>query len=101
MPWTAADAKSHKKGLNPTQSKAWAEIANNVLKEKGDEATAIKVANAKAPAAKRATNYKKDLAADRKVPELKKVPKVSASGIKNPKALPKGKVIVGKPKKGT
>lgn len=59
MPWTAADAKKHKKGLNSTQAKAWAEIANNALKEYGDEGRAIRTANAKATRAKKATNYGK------------------------------------------
>ena len=32
MPWKPEDAMKHKKGLDMTQSKKWAKIANNVLK---------------------------------------------------------------------
>jgi uncharacterized protein YdaT len=47
MPWTPDDAKDHSKSehLNPHQ---WATIANSVLKETGDDAKAIRIANAKA-----------------------------------------------------
>lgn len=51
MPWTAADAKKHKKGLSPKQAKVWAAVANNALKrcekkgEKDCEARAIKQAD--------------------------------------------------------
>lgn len=99
MPWKAADASQHKKGLNPTQQKAWAEIANSALKEYGDEASAIKVANAKAPRARRATHYKEEQAKAAKSKMLAQVPKVSASGKRNPKALPTGKVVVGRGEK--
>lgn len=47
MPWTAADAKKHKKGLSKTEAEKWAEIANSVLKRDKDEAKAIRVANAR------------------------------------------------------
>lgn len=58
MPWTAGDAKKHIKGLSTTKAKAWAEIANAVLKKTGDEGQAVRVANAKAKGAKKATHYK-------------------------------------------
>lgn len=53
MPWTAADADKHKKGLTPAQKKKWASIANGVLKSckakggKNCEGKAIRVANSK------------------------------------------------------
>jgi len=52
MPWTAGDAERHIAGLTPTQSEAWAKIANSTLAEcqkKGEddcEGKAIRVANA-------------------------------------------------------
>ena len=45
MPWTAADASrftKHAKG----KEKQWAQTANAVLKRTGDDAVAIKAANA-------------------------------------------------------
>ena len=51
MPWTAKDAKSHKKGLTDAQAKKWAKIANSALascqaKNGTDcEARAIRIAN--------------------------------------------------------
>ncbi len=45
MPWTAADAKKHKKGLSASQSKKWAAVANGTLKSTGNDATAIRTAN--------------------------------------------------------
>lgn len=55
MPWSAEDAKKHKKGLTKKQAQQWAKIANSVLsqclknggKQKSCEAKAIKVANSK------------------------------------------------------
>lgn len=55
MPWSAKDAKKHKKGLNEEQAKKWAKVANEVLREcksKGGsqsecEAKAIRIANSK------------------------------------------------------
>src|SRR5258707_8639410 len=47
MPWTSSDAKGHtKKADTPEKQKKWAKIANAVLDKTGDEATAIKEANA-------------------------------------------------------
>jgi hypothetical protein len=47
MPWTAADAKKHNKNANTAaKQKKWAATANSVLKETGDDAKAIRVANA-------------------------------------------------------
>ena len=51
MPWTAEDAKKHKKGLTESQSKKWARIANGVLKTcqadngKDCEGKALRIAN--------------------------------------------------------
>lgn len=47
MPWSPSDAKSHtKKAHNPRLARMWADIANAVLKKTGDDAQAIKQANA-------------------------------------------------------
>ena len=48
MPWQPSDALKHtKKANNPASQKKWAEVANNCLKEYGDEGLAIRVANSK------------------------------------------------------
>lgn len=53
MPWTAADADRHKKGLTEKQKKRWAAVANAVLrkckKDSGDdcEGKAIRIASAR------------------------------------------------------
>lgn len=53
MPWKAEDAARHKKGLSDKQARAWARIANSVLKgcrEKGGsdcEGRAVRIANSK------------------------------------------------------
>jgi len=100
VPFTAADAAKHKKGLTPTQAKAWAEIANSATKEYGDERSAIRVANSKATKATTARNYGKEQRKADKSKELAKVPKKTASGKVNPKAVPKGRVVVGKSRVG-
>jgi hypothetical protein len=47
MPWTAEDAERHtKKADNDKRQRMWAEIANSVLAETGDEGRAIREANA-------------------------------------------------------
>jgi uncharacterized protein YdaT len=47
MPWTPEDAPSHTKKANtPKAQRLWAEIANKVLAETGDEGRAIREANA-------------------------------------------------------
>ena len=47
MPWTAEDAERHnKKADSPKRQRMWAEIANSVLTETGDEGRAIREANA-------------------------------------------------------
>jgi hypothetical protein len=46
MPWTSADAEGHHKGLSPHQAEVWARVANDILERTGDEARAIKGANA-------------------------------------------------------
>ena len=49
MPWTAKTFKSrHNKSLSLAQAKQAAETANAILKETGDEAKAIRIANAQA-----------------------------------------------------
>ena len=47
MPWTAADATRHTKSARTAaQKRKWARVANAVLKKTGNEALAIKIANA-------------------------------------------------------
>lgn len=52
MPWTAADADRHIKGLTPAQASAWASIANKTLADCGAgpecEGKAVRIANAAA-----------------------------------------------------
>ena len=46
MPWTAEDAERHtERADDPKRQRMWAEIANTVLAETGDEARAIREAN--------------------------------------------------------
>jgi uncharacterized protein YdaT len=48
MPWSAEEfRKKHNKDLTDKQAKKAAQIANGVLKSSGDEALAIKTANAR------------------------------------------------------
>ena len=47
MPWTPGDAKRHThKATTPKKKRAFAKVANKVLKESGDEGKAIRIANA-------------------------------------------------------
>ena len=47
VPWTAEDAERHtKKADSAKRQRMWAEIANSVLAETGDEGRAIREANA-------------------------------------------------------
>ncbi len=48
MPWTPKNgpARHTKKASTPAKKKQWAATANAVLKKTGDDATAIKIANA-------------------------------------------------------
>ena len=47
MPWTAEDAERHtKKADSAKRQRMWAEIANSVLADTGDEGRAIREANA-------------------------------------------------------
>jgi len=47
MPWTAAEAEMHNHRANTRIKRAlWATVANEELKKHGDEARAIKEANA-------------------------------------------------------
>jgi uncharacterized protein YdaT len=49
MPWDKESfRKRHNKGLSDSQAKKAARIANAVLEKTGDEAKAIKIANARA-----------------------------------------------------
>lgn len=47
MPWSVADVEKHNKDLSTSQKQKWVAIANGVLEEGGDEAKAIRIANAK------------------------------------------------------
>lgn len=47
MPWRSSQAKAHTQRANtPKRKRQWAHTANNVLKRTGDEARAIRTANA-------------------------------------------------------
>ncbi len=47
MPWTPKDAsRKTKKAKSPKVKRQWSDVANSVLKRTGDEARAIKSANA-------------------------------------------------------
>lgn len=47
MPWSADDAREHtKKASTPKLRRLWAEVANRELAEHGDDARAIRAANA-------------------------------------------------------
>jgi uncharacterized protein YdaT len=47
MPWTPASFKTrHNKGLTPAEAKKAAAIANTIIEETGDDAKAIRIANA-------------------------------------------------------
>lgn len=47
MPWTASDAERHThKATTPALQALWAKIANETLERTGDEARAIREANA-------------------------------------------------------
>jgi len=47
MPWTMESAGKHtKKAKSPSTKKQWASTANAVLEKSGDEAKAVRVANA-------------------------------------------------------
>jgi len=48
VPWTPKDAESHTKAAKtPGLKKRWSAIANAVLQKTGDEAMAIRTANAR------------------------------------------------------
>lgn len=61
MPWSSSDSSRHKKGLNRTQSRAWAEIADRVRASGGSDASAIRIANAKSPRAKKSLHYSSNM----------------------------------------
>ena len=47
MPWSARDAKRKtRKATTPKKKRQWARVANSVLKRTGDDARAIRAANA-------------------------------------------------------
>jgi hypothetical protein len=47
MPWQAKDAKAKtKKATSPKAKRQWAKVANKVLGDTGDEAKAVRIANA-------------------------------------------------------
>lgn len=45
MPWNPEDATRFKKDISPGSKRRWAGVANQVLKETGDEGKAIRTAN--------------------------------------------------------
>lgn len=61
MPWSAEDSKRHNKSLNPTQRKAWAEIADKARASGKSDAASIRIANAAAPKAKRSRHYAENM----------------------------------------
>jgi hypothetical protein len=47
MPWQAGDARSHThKAKSAAQQTQWAKVANAILARTGDDAKAIRIANA-------------------------------------------------------
>lgn len=47
MPWKPKDAsKNTKKADTPSEQKQWAKVANKVLQSTGDDAKAVRIANA-------------------------------------------------------
>ena len=46
MPWYVQDVDAHKKGLNDEEKRQWVKVANRTLDQTGDDAKAIKEANA-------------------------------------------------------
>lgn len=53
MPWTDAEATAHTKAATtPALKRLWAKVANASLKKHGDDARAIREANAAVDAAK-------------------------------------------------
>ena len=47
MPWNPDDAERHtKKADDPKRQRMWAEVANSVLSDTGDEGRAVREANA-------------------------------------------------------
>jgi len=46
MPWTKTQAKQHNKRATGAKGKQWSATANAVLEKTGDDAKAIRIANA-------------------------------------------------------
>jgi hypothetical protein len=46
MPWSTGDVDKHNAGLNARQKSLWVKVANEVLSNTGDDARAIREANA-------------------------------------------------------
>jgi hypothetical protein len=46
MPWKPEQAKKHNKAATGKKAKQWAATADEVLKQTGDDAKAIRIANA-------------------------------------------------------
>lgn len=46
MPWKSEEAKQHNKKATGKKSKQWSATANAVLEKTGDDAKAIRIANA-------------------------------------------------------
>lgn len=54
MPWTPSSFKTkHNKKLSPSKAKKASSIANAILRDTGDEAKAIRIANSKVKSKKR------------------------------------------------
>lgn len=61
MPWDKSDSSKHKKGLSSTGKKAWAEIADKARSSGYNDAAAIRIANSKAPRAKKSQHYSSNM----------------------------------------
>lgn len=46
MPWKPGEAKRHNKKAKGRKAKQWSAVANAVLEKSGDDAKAIRIANA-------------------------------------------------------
>lgn len=46
MPWTPKEATKHNKKAVGAKGALWASVANSILKRSGDDAKAIRIANA-------------------------------------------------------
>lgn len=58
MPWSVGDVEKHKKGLSSEQKSRWSSVANSILSETGDEASAIRIANSRTGPSREAISRK-------------------------------------------